>query len=62
MTATSKIVRRCLSPALAVAAILCAVAAAADSVLPPAPEPPEVPEGIAAELASLQAQIDELIA
>ena len=44
--------------AFVLAVLGCAAAALAEPL--PAPEPPELPDGIAAELASLQAQIDEL--
>ena len=44
--------------AFVLAVLGCAAAAWAEPL--PAPEPPELPDGIAAELASLQAQIDEL--
>jgi phosphate-selective porin OprO/OprP len=53
------VVRRFLASAVAFGGILCAVAAGVE-LLPRPAEPPAVPEAIAAELASLQAQIDEL--
>jgi phosphate-selective porin OprO/OprP len=55
-----QVARRFSAPAWAFAVMLCAATSAQEPALPPAPEPPAVPEGIAAELASLQAQIDEL--
>ncbi|MFM8414265.1 MAG: OprO/OprP family phosphate-selective porin [Planctomycetota bacterium] len=60
MPAVSTFTRRLVAPTLALVAILCAAAARAEPDVPPAPELPAVPEGIAEELASLQAQIDEL--
>jgi len=56
----SIVVRRPRAPWLALLAMLCAAGARAEPTVPPAPEPPAVPESIVVELESLQAQIDEL--